>query len=172
MYNKLKGEFMKYLKYLFLLIYISIALFICTRASVSGEASTEESDEVTDIVVGTIDAITPGEESITEIYGIDKVKQFVRKGIGHFGLFAFLGVFGFITFHLFFKNKKIGILFNLLSGFVIAGISEIIQIFANERGPAFSDVLLDFSGYLLSAILSCFVILIIYIIRKKKVVNE
>ena len=54
MYNKLKGEFMKYLKYLFLLIYISIALFICTRASVSGEASTEESDEVTDVNITTV----------------------------------------------------------------------------------------------------------------------
>ncbi len=163
---------MRYLKYLFLIIFISITIFIFVKAGASAEESTADSDQVTDIVVGTIDQIRPGEESIVDIYGIDQVKQFIRKGIGHFGLFLVLGIFGVPTFILFIKKHYLAIIFELITGFMIAGISEMIQIFASNRGPSFKDVLLDFSGYLTSSILILGIVLIIYIIRKKKVVTD
>lgn len=162
---------MKYLKYVFLVIYLSLTIFIFVRASASGEQSSKESDQVTDIVVGAIDQLNPSDESIVDIYGIDKVKNFIRKGIGHFGLFLVLGAFGVPTFILFIKKHYLAIILELISGFTIAGISEIIQIFADNRGPSFKDVLLDFSGYLTSSLLIGVVIFIIYIIRTKKVVN-
>lgn len=162
---------MKYLKYVFLIIYLSLTIFIFVRASASGEQSSKESDQVTDVVVGAIDQLNPSDESIVDIYGIDKVKNFIRKGIGHFGLFLVLGIFGVPTFMLFIKKHYLALILDLISGFTIAGISEIIQIFADSRGPSFKDVLLDFSGYLTSSLLISLVLFIIYIIRTKKVVN-
>lgn len=162
---------MKYLKYVFLIIYLSLTIFIFVRASASGEQSSKESDQVTDVVVGAIDQLNPSDESIVDIYGVDKVKNFIRKGIGHFGLFLVLGIFGVPTFMLFIKKHYLALILELISGFTIASISEIIQIFADNRGPSFKDVLLDFSGYLTSTLLIGLVLFIIYIIKTKKVVN-
>ncbi len=163
---------MKYIKYLFLIIYISLTIFIFIKASASAEESSNDSDKVTDVVVGTVDAITPGDESIVDIYGIDKIKQFIRKGLGHFGLFLALGVFALPTYLLFIKKGWLAVILELITGFMIAGISEIIQIYADSRGPAFSDVLLDFCGYLTSTILLGGLLIIIYIIRKKRILKS
>lgn len=167
-------KFLKYIKYIYLVIYIVLIIIAFSKSSASAEESSQESDTVTDIVVGTVDTITPSEESIVDIYGIDKIKEFVRKGIGHFGLFVLIGFFGFLTFYNFFLRKKIAVLLNLVAGLLIASISEIIQIFADSRGPAFKDVLLDFSGYLLSTLIILGVVLIIKLTKKNKnkVVSE
>ena len=60
---------------------------------------------------------------------------------------------------------------NYISGFLIAGITEIIQAFAPGRGPLFKDVFLDYYGFLTSSILITVVIIVLEIynfIGKKK----
>ena len=70
---------MKYLKYIFLVIYIFITLVIFIKSFENSEQSSNTSDQVTDIIVGTIDGITPGDESITDKFDINDIKIFVRK---------------------------------------------------------------------------------------------
>ena len=96
---------MKYLKYLFLVLYIFITIIVFYKAFENAEQSTESSDKVTDTIVGAIDQITPGEESITNKVDIEDIKVWVRKGIGHFGVFALLGIFTTLTYYFFIKKQ-------------------------------------------------------------------
>ncbi len=96
---------------------------------------------------------------------------FIRKALGHFMLFFVDGFFGFWTFYLFLKaktpNKKLflGTALSLLTGLIMAALSEIIQIFIPLRSASVFDVLLDFSGYLLVTLI---LLLIVYLYNRKK----
>lgn len=156
---------MKYGKYIFLVIYIFLVGLIFYFAGSSGESSSELSGGLTDKLIEIYDFITPTKESVLERYSYSEISNFVRKGIGHFGLFAFMGIFAAMTYIFFIKKMNIRLIVIFLSGFIIAGISEIIQIFAESRGPAFLDVLIDYSGYLIS---TGIIIGIMFIILKKR----
>ncbi|MDD6302006.1 MAG: VanZ family protein [Bacillales bacterium] len=110
---------------------------------------------------------------------IENVSEFlhkVRKQIGHFGAFLVFGIFSTLTYILFFINKKklwaITLPFNIAQGFGLAYLTEFIQKFVPGRYGCLSDVLLDFYGFLISAVtISVATIafyLIKYFINKKK----
>ena len=80
----------------------------------------------------------------------DNINYVVRKVIGHFGSFALTAVFGVLTVFFFLRRKTpfwIGLSIALVYGFVLAALSEFLQIFAGSRGPSWNDVGIDFSGY-------------------------
>ena len=92
----------------------------------------------------------------------DKINDYfhvIRKAIGHFGAFFVLGLFGAVAY-LFFSHRGAGaktaaFVLCVAAGFAVAGITEICQlpVFTSGRYCSFSDVLLDFNGYALSATL-------------------
>lgn len=74
----------------------------------------------------------------------------VRKGLGHFGLFALLG-FGYaFTFFMLLKPRCLAPFAVAFSAFVSAGISEMFQLpaFTSGRYSTWTDVLIDFLGSL------------------------
>lgn len=79
----------------------------------------------------------------------------VRKGIGHFGAFLVLGIFSTFTWILFISRKKLplSIMISIILGFVIAATTEIIQYFIPGRCGTLADVLLDFSGFMISTLI-------------------
>lgn len=160
---------MKYLKYVFLVCYIFVTLVIFIKAFEDGETSAESSDQVTDIVVDTIDGITPGDESITDKFDIEDIKYFIRKAIGHFGIFLVLGVFAAITYYLFIKNRLIALIITIVVGFVTAGLSEIFQGIPEGRAPSFNDVLIDYVGYMIAVLLFSLIFYLPYYIKRRKV---
>ena len=98
----------------------------------------------------------------------------VRKGIGHFGAFLVLGIFSTLTYLLYLNKKKMffSVPINYAAGFALAAITEIIQLFVPGRYGAFSDVMLDFYGFLVSSTLITVVIItveVINYIRHKKI---
>lgn len=163
---------MKYLKYIFLVCYIFLTLFIFIKAMENGEKSSTSSDQVTDIVIGAIDGITPGDESIADKFSLEDIKSFVRKAIGHFSLFLVMGIFSTLTYYLFIEKKLYSLIIILVVGILTAVISELLQGLPGDRHPSFDDVLIDYVGYLIAFI---FTWCIIYLISKKnlkKVVSE
>ena len=78
---------MRYLKYVWLCFYLFIITIIFSKAAASGEKSAAESNKVTDIVIGVVDDIRKGEEPIADKYGLENARIFIRKAIGHFGIF-------------------------------------------------------------------------------------
>lgn len=106
----------------------------------------------------------------------DHINLVVRKLVGHYGSFLVTGIFGFFALFFFFfdqyKGYKIPLLFagiNLVYAFLLACLSELLQINNPGRGPAFRDVMIDWSGSLTSIlILSLIFILIRNSFKKKK----
>ena len=87
----------------------------------------------------------------------------IRKGLGHFGAFAILAIFGTIAFYMFFRKElfAFGEILNFLSAFGLAYLTEHIQRFTPGRWSLYSDVILDFEGYSLMAGFVSVIILLI-----------
>lgn len=94
----------------------------------------------------------------------------VRKGVGHFGAFLILGIFSTFTYMLFFDKKKWiwSCPLNFLQGFALAGITELIQLLVPGRSGLLSDVLIDYSGFLISSVIITIGVILYYFIKQKK----
>ena len=94
----------------------------------------------------------------------------VRKGLGHFGAFLVLGIFSTFTYLLYLRNKKwiFSVPLNIAAGFIVAAITEIIQLYVPGRYGSFKDVMIDFSGFLCSSITLTVIILLSSLIKYLK----
>ena len=159
---------MRYLKYVWLCFYLFIITIIFSKAAASGEKSAAESNKVTDIVIGVVDDIRKGEEPIADKYGLENVRIFIRKAIGHFGIFLVLGLFAVGVYFSFINKRVLTLILLFGSGFLVAAISEFIQIFADSRGPSIKEVMIDYSGYLIGNGIVILFMFIIYSVKKNK----
>ena len=159
---------MKYLKYIFLVFYIFITLVIFIKALENGETSTTSSNQVTDVIVDAIDNILPGEKSITDKFDIDDIKFFIRKAIGHFGIFLILGIFSTLTYFYFINKKNLSIIITIIVGVITAALSELFQAIPDGRSPAFTDILIDCGGYFLAVVSTWLIIYVSYYIKLKR----
>lgn len=109
-------------------------------------------------------------ERITLKDTVENFYYLIRKSIGHFAAFFALGIFGSFTYYIIFKKdlfgKLLGGTVNLVAGFAVAGITEILQLpyFTQGRYCSFDDVLLDFSGYCIASIPIFLAIVLIHFI--------
>lgn len=103
----------------------------------------------------------------------------VRKSLGHFGAFMILGVFSTLAYMLYWDKKKwfFSIPINFAMGFGLGVLTEFIQTFVPGRSGLYSDVIIDFSGFLCSSLFITLLILSIYTIhyfkrKKSQSINE
>lgn len=94
----------------------------------------------------------------------------VRKGIGHFGAFLVMGIFSTLSWLLFFGDKKMffSVPVNFALGFGIASLTEIIQLYVPGRYGSMDDIMLDFSGFSVSAIVITVILVAIALIKRFK----
>ena len=104
-----------------------------------------DSAEVSNAVGGVLATLLGGAESPLARF----VSRFVRK-IAHFTEFAILGLE--CEAYLLGRHLHGTTALELGFGLLVAAADESIQLFT-ERGAAFTDVLLDFSGFLAAVIL-------------------
>ena len=101
---------------------------------------------------------------------IKNLSQFfykVRKSLGHFGAFLVLGIFSTFTFMFYFRKWKwlFAVPLNIGLGFGLGALTEYIQTFIPGRAGRWADVMIDFSGFLCSAITLTVIILCTYLIK-------
>jgi len=138
------------------LAYVYLSLFIITStaiiifASLSGEVSSEQSSTLLNIVV-KITTIFKINLSQTQLDGLH---LFIRKAIGHFGIFLLDGAFALLSIHYWTGLKtRTKFVVALSTGIFIAGLSEVIQMLAPNRGPAIGDVIIDFFGFFVGTVI-------------------
>jgi|GEM_PF-2588177 len=105
------------------------------------------------------------------IIAIDnKAESAFRKQLGHFGLFAALGLFGVLSLGYFSKKPAYKAIITLFCGLMVAAVSEVLQlpIFTVARGFSAIDILIDFGGYLAGAAIMIATLIIIYLIRSRR----
>lgn len=107
--------------------------------------------------------------SDTSLWG--KINRFTRKVIGHFSLFLVTGVFGMLTL-VAYKDKMrylYALLINLGYGFILGGVSELLQLIPKGRVCQFKDVIIDTSGYFIGVLA---VLLILLVVKRKQKNNQ
>ena len=149
-----------------LLINAYIIMHSCLNASQSTEASRGVVD-VTEDVINTVapNTITPENH--------DSFALFIRKAFGHFGLFVISGLFTSLAIFLLLNMTSssqhyINAVIGLSLGLLLAIITETIQLFVEGRSGEITDILIDFSGYLLGALIVGLVLFIVIRNRNKK----
>ncbi len=124
---------------------------------VKGEGSIDENGVFTSDKSGkvTVRATYVGRPDLTvektiTVSVFDTFHTLIRKGLGHFSLFLVLGFGLFGTFFLLIKPRWASLPLSLLSAFVVAGISEMLQlpVFTSGRYATWQDVAIDFLGAL------------------------
>ena len=155
------------LKWFIFSIAVAINLFILINAFINGEASAKDSNTIAHTTAYVINTVKP--ETITPA-NFDRFAFDLRKVVGHFGLFALSGGFSTWALYLFIKDTKVGYflwqgLMTLGFGFILAMISEFVQIFVEGRTGAWTDVGIDFSGYFIGF----FLVFLIFLLRKSKI---
>lgn len=106
------------------------------------------------------------------IRDLDTFSYYIRKLVGHFGLFLAMSLFGTLTYLMFIKKKYIAYPISLGVSFLLASLSEFIQIFAGSRGPSFKDVGIDMLGASIPFLIILVIDMIIYLHKTKKSITE
>lgn len=158
----------KICEWIFFSLAISLTIFIIVSSCLPGSASTKESGWLVSFTKSIINFFIPNAINTNNI-GV--FSNFIRKFVGHFGLFLVDGVFVSLTiyFHQI-RTKNIKqiryLLFTILFGLTLAILTETFQLFIPHRSGQFSDVLIDFGGFLI-AVLIIYLIIAINIKRKR-----
>ena len=95
---------------------------------------------------------------------------FVRKYGGHMIIYLIMAVFGFLFFYSYFEEEKqkymFGLPASLTIGFVVAGLTELIQLFVPSRGGQWKDVGIDYLGFTIGTVTTLIIYLIVYFIKR------
>lgn len=151
----------KCIKYIFLILYLVVISIIFMSSLETGKESSEDSTEVTTVIVDEVKKITDDQVQLD----FDTTHFYVRKIIGHFGSFMLCSVLGLLCFYFFtLKNKK-AVIISISIGLIVAVVSELLQLLSEGRSCEIRDMLIDYGGYLFGTI---FTLLIICLIKKHK----
>ena len=97
--------------------------------------------------------------------------KILRKLIGHLLLFAGTAFFAMHFIALFFhdfKRRVIASGFALVTGFAVAGFSELIQVYTPGRGPTWQDVGIDFAGFAITVVFFLLLFVLIYFLKERR----
>ncbi len=95
-----------------------------------------------------------------EIHLFNNFYSFVRKIVGHFSLFAILGMGYFICSFFFLKKRRwASLLIAPFGVLTIAGLTELVQLYTPGRYGTLYDIFINFSGGLVGMgfVLACFI---------------
>ena len=138
----------KILFYVFLALAVAINAFIIVESCIGGEGSAAQSFSFSEAIASLIEKIFP--HAVIDHAAFHSA---IRKIVGHFLLFGLSGIFTTLTFvindYLMDKLKWKSIIIILSIGLLVALVSELIQYFVPGRYGVLTDVLIDYSGYIL-----------------------
>lgn len=146
---------------------IALDVFIIVESCIGGSGSASQSFGLTDIFLNIIRFFDPNSSVLTNP---EPLHDCIRKLFGHFFLFGTSGLLTVATLSTiedaYIFHKKDIIIVASCSGLFLALLSELIQYFVPGRVFAFTDVLIDFAGFIsFGAILFA----IVYFSIKKKI---
>lgn len=151
---------------IFFALFVAMSIAIIYFSTENGEQSSQTSGTVGEIVATAAESVGIQVDKNSEGF-----KNFIRKVFGHFGLFFIASVNGVLATILLKNNpqmKRIVAYGFLGYGLILAIITEIIQTQAGDRSGQFSDVLIDYLGYIIPFGIFLLLSFIIYRRNRKK----
>ena len=159
---------------IFTVLALAINAYIIYHSCLNGAQSSQASPGVVEVSEEVVNTVRPG--TVTpENY--NAFATFIRKSLGHFGLFVVSGIFSSLAIYYIFKDFKwikhfLNTIFALSFGLIIAVTTEIIQLNVPDRSGELTDVLIDYGGYLLGAFLVGLVLFLVIRHQRKKQDNS
>lgn len=144
---------------LFLILGILTTIFIFYLSFQTGINSSEISNKITISLYNFL--------KLENKIQLEQFHTIIRK-LAHFSEFFILGIF-WSLYYLTKNKKKLPLSNTMIHGLITAIVDEVIQTFIPGRSGEVFDVLIDFSGVLLSVI---FIVVIKMIIKIKKRKNN
>ncbi len=141
------------------LIYIFLIFYSFYHSLKNGESSSNDSQKFSNFIKNTFSVFNFNQIN-NDVFNI-----IVRKLFGHFGLFLLIGIFGLISYFLIFAKIKLSIIVNLIIGFIVSVLAEILQLFTTGRNYSFTDIIINFLGVLLGTL---FALSFIIFLNKKQ----
>ena len=169
-----KSKLDLFLMIIFTVLALAINAYIIYHSCLNGAQSSQASQGVVEVSEEVVNTVRPG--TVTpENY--NAFATFIRKSLGHFGLFVVSGILSSLSIYYTFKDFKwikhfLNTIFALSFGLIIAMTTEIIQLNVPERSGEFTDVLIDYGGYLLGAFLVGLVLFLVIRHQRKKQDNS
>ncbi len=165
------------LRFIFLVIFIISCVVLLVEAFTPGAKSADKSNVVSDTIANVINNVSEAITKQPKITNMEEFRALIRKLVGHYGAFLFMGIFAALTFMMYFRyNKwwvfwvKTGAL--ITYGFGFAALTEAAQLITPGRAGVFSDVLIDFSGFMTSVGIIVIIFFFIYYKKLRKDFNE
>ena len=163
----------KYWFFTILAIILAVAIngYIIMHSCLDAIESTKASQGVVEVAEEVVNTVSPN--TITE-ENYDSFATFIRKAFGHFGLFAVSGIISSLALYLSLSpyswcKHYMNVMFSLVFGLFMGILTEMIQLTVPGRSGEMTDVLIDFSGYLLGTlIMGLILFLVIRKLRKNK----
>ena len=159
----------KYLIFTIIICVLAVAInaYIIMHSCLDAAKSTEASNGVVEVAEEAVNTISPG--TVTP-ENHDSFATFIRKLFGHFGLFVISGLLSSLAIYLSINPQKWSkyywlIIISLGFGLFMGSLTEIIQLNVPGRSGQFTDVLIDFGGYLLGFLI---ILLILFLIIRKQ----
>ena len=159
----------KYLIFTIIICVLAVAInaYIIMHSCLDAAQSTEASNGVVEVSEEVVNTISPG--TVTP-ENHDSFATFIRKLFGHFGLFVISGLLSSLAIYLSLNPWEWSrywtlIVVSLVFGLFMGSLTEIIQLNVPGRSGQFTDVLIDFGGYLLGFLL---ILLILFLIIRKQ----
>ena len=158
-------------KWILVAFAIIVNAYIIMQSCFNASESTSQSGFVFNLVKTILNGIHAGtinESNASWWHG------FIRKAIGHFGLFAFDGVITSWALYYFLEDFKATktwwkkIIISASFGLAVAALTEIIQLSVPGRAGDIKDVMIDFGGYLLGLGIIVLIYWLIYRHRLKQ----
>ena len=155
----------KYLIWTIIICVLAIAInaYIIMHSCLDAARSTEASQGVVEVSEEVVNTVSPG--TVTP-ENHDSFATLIRKLFGHFGLFVISGLLSSLAVYLAFNPQKWSkyywlIIISLGFGLSMGILTELIQLNVPGRSGQFTDVLIDFGGYLLGFFI---ILLILFLI--------
>ena len=159
----------KYLIFTIIICVLAVAInaYIIMHSCLDAAQSTEASNGVVEVSEEVVNTISPG--TVTP-ENHDSFATFIRKLFGHFGLFVISGLLSSLAIYFSLNPQKWSkyywlIIISLGFGLFMGSLTEIIQLNVPGRSGQFTDVLIDFGGYLLGFLI---ILLILFLIIRKQ----
>ena len=150
---------------------VAINAYIIMHSCLDAIESTKASSQVVEVAEDVVNTVRPN--TITPD-NHESFAVFIRKAFGHFGLFAASGILSSLALYLSLSpyswcKHYMNIMFSLVFGLFMGILTEMIQLSVPGRSGEALDVLIDFSGYLLGAlVIGLILFLVIRKMRKNK----
>lgn len=155
--------------YIFLTLSVATYTWILVESGVNGTNSASESLGLVNSFIEWVKTFDPTSPIVQDP---ETTHTVIRKLVGHFLFFGLAGTFTSLSFVFIedglVKRKVESIILMAGVGFSLALFSELIQLATPGRFFAFTDVLIDFSGYVLFAAIVYLIAFLIYRSKEKK----